>query len=187
LGARFGRVHKLAVRDTKEAIRALSVVIPGFRKFLQESKRHGLTFACFLGRMNIGKDGLEFPAGRREIRIAPVIAGSKKGGIFQTIAGAVLAVVGAVMMAYEIPGGAQVFGMGASMALGGVVQMLSKQTGGLSSAADNGTSYYFNGPVNSSAQGEPVPVVYGEILTGSKVGSSSIVAEDLAQNSTGGN
>lgn len=179
LGARFGRVHRLAVRDTKEAMRALCVVVPGFRKFLNESKGRGLEFACFLGKTNLNQDGLEFPAGRRDIRVAPIPKGNKRGGLFQTIAGVVLTVVGVVMMAYQVPGGAQVAGMGVSMAVGGVVQLLSRQTGGLSST-DNGASYNFNGPVNSSAQGEAVPVVYGEILTGSKVGSSGIITEDKA-------
>lgn len=172
LGARFGREHRLAVSSTAEAIRALSAVIPGFRKFLNESKAHGLVFACFIGKTNIDRDALAFPVGDEAIRIAPIIAGSKTGGIFQTIAGVVLTVVGVY---FDNP---SLVAMGASMALGGVVQMLSRQPAGLAGTVDNGTSYYFNGPVNSDAQGEPVPVVYGEILVGSKVGSSGIYAED---------
>ncbi|WP_321940063.1 tail assembly protein [Paraburkholderia sp. J8-2] len=177
-GSRFGRQYMLDIQTPREAVRALCVLIPGFRQFLARAKEAGLEFAVFIGRTNIGEDGLEFPAGREPIRIAPLIIGSKRGGIFQAIAGAVLTVVGAVMTAYEIPGGTQVAMLGVSMMLGGVMQMLSPQTGGLSSTANNGTSYYFDGPVNSSAQGEPVPIVYGEILAGSKVGSSGIYTDD---------
>ncbi|HDR8989926.1 TPA: tail assembly protein [Burkholderia vietnamiensis] len=176
-GARFGRVHRLAVGSAHEAVRALCAVVPGFRKFLSGARDMGLTFAVFLDKTNIGRDELEFPASRSEIRIAPMIAGSKRGGLFQTILGAALMVVGALT---SWSGGTTLMMMGASMMLGGVVQMLSPQTGGLSGVTDNGTSYYFNGPVNSSAQGEPVPIVYGEMLVGSKVASSGIYTEDQA-------
>ncbi|KWD49663.1 phage tail protein [Burkholderia ubonensis] len=177
-GTRFGRVHRLAVSSTAEAVRALSVLLPGFGKFLLEARDNGLTFAVFNGRRNLSKDELDAPVGDDAIRIAPVIIGSKSGGLFQTILGAALMVVGAVASFYGQPWGAQLMGLGASMALGGIVQMLSPQQAGLAGVADNGTSYYFNGPVNSAAQGEPVPLVYGEMLVGSKVASSGIYAED---------
>jgi predicted phage tail protein len=106
--------------------------------------------------------------------------GSKSAGLFQTILGAALVVVGAVASAYGQPWGGQLIGLGASMALGGVIQMLSPQTSGLAGTTDNGTSYYFNGPVNSAAQGEPVPLVYGRMRVGSKVISSGIFAQDQA-------
>ncbi|KOE23078.1 tail assembly protein [Burkholderia multivorans] len=171
-GTRFGRVHRLAVSSTAEAVRALSVLLPGFRKFLLEARDNGLTFAVFNGRRNLGQDDLTAPVGDDAIRIAPVIIGSKSGGLFQTILGAALAVVGFV---FEQP---SLIAMGASMMLGGVAQMLSPHQPGLAGVTDNGTSYYFNGPVNSAAQGEPVSLIYGEMITGSKVASSGIYAED---------
>ncbi|MGY6240739.1 tail assembly protein (plasmid) [Burkholderia ambifaria] len=177
-GTRFGRVHRLAVSSTAEAVRALSVLIPGFRRFLLEARDNGLTFAVFNGRRNLSEDDLDAPVGNDAIRIAPVIIGSKSGGLFQTIFGAALMVVGAVASFYGQPWGAQLMGLGASMALGGIVQMLSPQQTGLAGVNDNGTSYYFNGPVNSAAQGEPVPLVYGEMVVGSKVASSGIYTED---------
>ncbi|MFD1556041.1 tail assembly protein [Paraburkholderia silviterrae] len=172
LGARFGRVHRLAVRSTSEAMRALGVVLPGFRQFMARSREQGLTFAVFVGKQNLARDELEYPVGPEEIRVAPVLVGSKRGGLFQTILGAALVVVGVFT---QMP---TLIGLGASMALGGVVQMLSPQTGGLAGVANNGTSYYFNGPVNSAAQGEPVPIVYGRMVVGSKVISSGIYAQD---------
>ncbi|WP_175726387.1 tail assembly protein [Burkholderia ambifaria] len=177
-GTRFGRVHRLAVSSTAEAVRALAVLVPGFRRFLLEARDNGLTFAVFNGRRNLSEDDLDAPIGNDAIRIAPVIIGSKSGGLFQTIFGAALMVVGAVASFYGQPWGAQLMGLGASMALGGIVQMLSPQQTGLAGVNDNGTSYYFNGPVNSAAQGEPVPLVYGEMVVGSKVASSGIYTED---------
>ncbi|WP_322070992.1 tail assembly protein [Paraburkholderia bannensis] len=172
LGTRFGREHRLAVRSPAEALRALGVVLPGFRKFLMRSREQGLTFAVFIGKQNLARDELEYPPGADEIRIAPMLVGSKRGGLFQTILGAALVAVGVFT---QMP---TLIGLGASMALGGVVQMLSPQTAGLAGVADNGTSYYFNGPINSDTQGEPASIVYGRMVVGSKVVSSGIYAED---------
>ncbi|MBW0450835.1 tail assembly protein [Paraburkholderia phenoliruptrix] len=178
VGARFGRVHRFAVSSTAEAMRALCTQVAGFEKFLMNAKDNGLTFAVFNGRRNLGEKELGYPVGDDEIRIAPVLVGSKKAGLFQTILGAALIVVGVLTSAY---GGGSLIGLGASLALGGVMQMLSPQTAGLAGTGpDNGTSYYFNGPVNSSAQGEPVPLVYGRMRVGSKVISAGIYAQDQA-------
>ncbi|MFM2465140.1 tail assembly protein [Paraburkholderia sp. RL17-368-BIF-A] len=177
-GARFGRVHRFAVSSTAEAMRALCTQVAGFEKFMMNAKDNGLTFAVFKGRKNLGEKELAHPVGDDEIRIAPVLVGSKKAGLFQTILGAALIVVGVLTSAY---GGGSLIGLGASLALGGVMQMLSPQTAGLAGTGpDNGTSYYFNGPVNSAAQGEPVPLVYGRMRVGSKVISAGIYAQDQA-------
>ncbi|MDB0572252.1 tail assembly protein [Ralstonia solanacearum] len=182
LGARFGRVFHLAVRSPAEAVRALCVQVPGLRRELATSHERGIRYACFVGRRNIGEAELELPPGRDDIRIAPVLAGAKQSGLFQTILGAAILAV-----AYFNPGGfltgpmvTAAYGMGASMALGGVVQMLSPQQAGLSvrDSPDNGASYNFNGPVNTSAQGNPVPLLYGEMVVGSAVISAGIYAED---------
>ncbi|WP_337265036.1 MULTISPECIES: tail assembly protein [unclassified Serratia (in: enterobacteria)] len=183
LGATFGRVHKLVVSTPQEAIKALSVTIPGFERFLQTAKDRGLTFAVFNGKHNIGRDELEF-SGTDDIRIAPIIIGSKNGGVFQTILGAVLVAVGAVMT-YMSGGTATPFTMGlmmsgASMMLGGVIQMLSPMQGGLAmrESPDNKPSYAFGGPVNTIAQGNPVPILYGKRRIGGAIISAGIYAED---------
>ncbi|WP_250467624.1 tail assembly protein [Caballeronia sp. GAFFF2] len=177
LGARFGRMHQLAVSSTSEAVRALSVILPGFRKFMLNAKDNGLTFAVFNGRRNLSEEQLAQPIGDDDIRIAPIIIGSKSGGLFQVLLGAAL--IGASFIPAFAPASSLLLGLGASMALGGVVQMLSPQTSGLaSSSGDNGTSYYFNGAVNSAAQGDCVPIVYGRMRVGSKRASAGIYAED---------
>ncbi|EKN4881411.1 tail assembly protein [Yersinia enterocolitica] len=178
LATRFGRNHQRLISHKKEAFRALSVTIPGFEEYLITAKKRGLTFAIFVGGKNVGKEELELASGGQEIRIVPVIIGSKKAGIFQTILGAVLVVVGAVLWA--TPFGAPLVMSGASMMLGGVVQMLSPQVGGLASrqSPDNKPSYAFGGPVNSTAQGNPVGVLYGKRRIGGAVISAGIYAED---------
>ncbi|MDE9483936.1 tail assembly protein [Xenorhabdus bovienii] len=173
----FGREYKLAVSSTLEAIRALSVIIDGFEKFLLTAKERGLTFAVFIGKRNISRDELEL-SGEGDIRIVPVIIGSKKAGIFQTILGAVMVVAG--VFAWATPYGVPLVMSGVSMMLGGVVQMLSPMPGGLARREDpdNKPSYAFGGPVNSIAQGNPVPIGYGKRRIGGAIISAGIYAED---------
>ncbi|MDE9463417.1 tail assembly protein [Xenorhabdus bovienii] len=173
----FGREYKLAVSSPIEAIRALSVMIDGFEKFLLTAKERGLTFAVFSGKRNINRDELEL-SGEGDIRIVPVIIGSKKAGIFQTILGAVMVVAG--VFAWATPYGVPLVMSGVSMMLGGVVQMLSPMPGGLARREDpdNKPSYTFGGPVNSIAQGNPVPIGYGKRRIGGAIISAGIYAED---------
>lgn len=177
LGSTFGRVHKLYVSTPQEAIKALSIIIPGFERFLQNAKSRGLTFTVFVGKNNIGKDELEF-SGSEDIRIAPVIIGSKKAGMFQTILGAVLVVAGALLS--WTPVGVPMMMAGASMMIGGVMQMLSPMPGGAArrESPDNKPSYAFGGPVNTIAQGNPVPILYGKRRIGGAIISAGIFAED---------
>jgi len=182
LGAAFGRRHRLAVASTAEAIRALCVLLPGFERELANSQDRGVSYACFLGRRNLDSDQLHAPAGDEDIRIAPVLAGSKNGGLFQTILGAVIIAIAYInpFNFLTAPMVTAAYGLGTSLALGGVVQMLSPQQRGLSAkdSPENGASYNFNGPVNTRAQGNPVPLLYGEMFVGSAVISAGIAAED---------
>lgn len=188
LGFKFGRVHHLAIDSPREAIKALSVLYDGFEQFLANAHLKGLEFAVFKGRRNITEDELHLDT-CEEIRIAPVIKGSKRGGFFQTVLG--VAMIGAAMMlgpagwaafgAGGFAGGALAMG-GAAMAIGGVVQMLSPQPRGLSMRqdADNKPSYAFGGAVNTTAQGNPVPLLYGvdRREVGGAIISAGIYTED---------
>lgn len=184
LGATFGRVHHMAVETPREAIRALCVVIPGFERFLNTSRRRGLTYAVFSGKRNLVQDELSMDKGNDDIRIAPVIIGSKTGGLLQTILGAVLVVVGVVVTGlsygWAAPVGGALISAGVGLMAGGVMQMLSPQTPGLSSKqdADNQASYAFGSPTNTAAQGYPVPMLYGQRRIGGAIISAGIYVED---------
>lgn len=188
LAKKFGRNHQRLISHSKEAFKALGT-IPEFEQYMMHAHKRGLTFAIFKGKKNVGMDELELASGGQVIRIVPVIIGSKRGGLFQTILG--IALIGAAMA--FAPAGVGALGvfsaggvtgftamMGASMALGGVIQMLSPQQSGLAmrQSPDNKPSYAFGGPVNSTAQGNPVGVLYGKRRIGGAVISAGIYAED---------
>ena len=185
LGTQFGRVHRFAVENAAEAIRALCVMIPGFQRELTSSKDRGIAYSVFLGKENIGADLLHQPTGGADIRIAPILQGAKQSGLFQVVLGAAL-VIGAGLLtggsAWAALGAKGFLGVaatiGASMALGGVVQMLSPQQTSTSSSASNGSSYNFSGAVNTTTQGNCVPVLYGHMTVGSAVISAGIYSQD---------
>lgn len=188
LGARFGRVHRFVCGSTAQAVSALCQMVPGFQQFLYESKDKGLGYACFIGKENIGEDMLQAPAGDEDIRIAPMILGSGRGGLFQIILGAAL-IIGAPYIAGAVWGASATLAVGIAswapmlgwaMVLGGVSQLLTRQPQGITGvdSPDNGASYNFNGPVNVTAQGNPVPVLYGEMIVGSVTVSGDMYSED---------
>ena len=171
----FGKSFKLSVRTTAEAIKALCVQIPGFERFLSNAKSRGIEFAVFRGRKNIGAGELNY-SGEGEIRIAPVITGSKRGGILQTIVGVVL-----LAISYVFPVTAPYLApAGIGLVAGGVIQMLSPQAGGLktSAAAENTPGYAFGSAKNTTASGNPVPLCAGRRPWGGAIISAAIYAED---------
>lgn len=185
LASLFGREHQRLIGPTREAFRALSATIPGFEKFMNTSKARGLTFAVFVDKNNVAQDDLDFPNGGRTIRIVPIIMGSKRAGVLQTILGAVLVVVGVLGSTIGQAWGGGVWGpaawkIGAAMMVGGVVQMLSPQPAGLASKQDaaNQASYAFGSVTNTAAQGYPVPLLYGKRLIGGAIISAGIYVED---------
>lgn len=182
LGAKFGRVHRLAVATPLEAAKALCVTLDGFEQYLMHAKKNGMVFSVFRGERNLKEDELNLGNGDSDIRFAPVMIGAKRAGLFQTILG--VALIGVAAFA---PWGAAigasnlVFTVGAGLAAGGAIQMLSPQTKGISTRqdADNKPSYAFGGAVNTTAMGNPVAILYGEREIGGAIISAGIVAEDI--------
>lgn len=182
----FGREFKYRAMTVTKAIDAMKNLLPGFERYMLEAHKRGLTFSIFVGKRNVGQDELELTKGTEDIHLVPVVIGSKRAGLFQTILG--VALIGAAI-AFS-PAGLGVFSAtggwttmaytGAAMALGGVVQMLSPQMGGLRmrQGPENKPSYAFGGPVNTTAQGNPVGVLYGTREIGGAIISAGIYTED---------
>ncbi|MCS6232328.1 tail assembly protein [Shewanella baltica] len=177
LAAKFGRVHQrlLETGTTNEAFSALKNTLNGFDLFIKEQAKLGLRYAIFRNGHNTGTDEFDL-AGTTEIRIVPVIGGSKRGGILQTIIGAVMIVAGVYF------GKGWLVQAGIGLVAGGVVQMLSPQAKGLKGreAAENAPSYAFGGAVNTTSAGNPVGIGYGKRRIGGAIISAGIYAEDIA-------
>jgi predicted phage tail protein len=202
LRKRLGQCRfEFEVDTPAQAIKALCVNFPGLDKWLIDSEQTGMGFRVTVGKERITQEDASvavLPWSEQDVfSIAPVLAGAGQGF------GQVLAGIGLVALAIVAgPAGAGFLGLGAgfisgatasavsvalggigaSLILGGVAQMLSPQPD--ISALQRGKeaarleSFSFSGIVNTSQQGMPVPIVYGRAFVGSAVLSSGL---DVAQ------
>ncbi|WP_407511409.1 tail assembly protein [Acinetobacter baumannii] len=205
LGQKFGREFKLDVANTREAMRALSVQIAGFEHFMLHAHEQGLRFAVFLKRKNssnkrgkkrpaiydhetkrlitgdnIGEEQLDMNTEADTIHIVPRVMGAGgNNGILQLVLGAIL------IAASFIPGigqAAQValIGAGAGMAMGGVASMLMPKVDTTQDQNQDGNraNKGFGGAVTTVAQGNPVPILYGQREIGGFIISAGQYPED---------
>lgn len=121
------------------------------------------------------------------IHIVPRMEGAKNSGLVQVIAGAALIVASfipglnvAVWAGMAATWSSLAFSIGASLMLGGVAQMLAPKPHSPSiHHADNGRqNVYFSSLDNMIAQGNPLPILYGEMLVGSRRISQSLSTRD---------
>lgn len=178
LGRAFGRVHHYEVQSAAEAVRALCATLKGFRQAVIDGGAYRVLTG---GSEALPADKLHDPVSQRKtVRIVPVVSGASKGiGI---IVGAVL-----IAAAWFLPAGPwtpYLYNAGAAMIIGGVAQMLfapKPSQPGANDRVENRPSYTFDGAVNTAAQGNPVPVLYGgPLIVGSQVVSAGLSVEQIA-------
>ena len=182
LAKKFGKEFRLDVENTREAMRALSVQVPGFEKFMLHAHEQGLRFAVFQDKQNISEKELDMSTDARVIKIVPKVVGAGgDGGILNTILGAVLIVVGVVMNVWAPGSGTALIGAGIGMFVGGVAQMLMPKVDNKQDQNQDGnkSNFGFGGAVTTIAQGNPVPVLYGQREIGGFIASAGQYPEDL--------
>lgn len=181
LAKKFGKEFQLEVENTREAMRALSVQIPGFEKFMLHAHEQGLAFAVFQDKQNISETELDMSTDASVIKIVPKVIGAGGDGVLNTILGVVMIVVGAVASAYGQPWGANLIGAGIGMLVGGIAQMLMPKIDNTQDQNQDGNkaNFGFGGAVTTIAQGNPVPVLYGQREVGGFIASAGQYPEDL--------
>ena len=149
-----------------------------------------------VGNYAIDENEIQHPIGQEDIHFVPVIQGAGKGLGKILLGGALIALsfgVGGVFanpLAFGAKGfgfasaglGAKAaFGIGAGLLLSGVSDMLFPvpEIKDFSNEQDPRISFNFSGTQQTSRAGTPVPVVYGEIFTGSVVISGAVDTEQV--------
>jgi len=176
------RVFRAEVASAAEAVRFLIANFPQVEKHMADQH-----YRVSLGQRDLDLEEIHDPAGQQVIKIVPVLAGA--GAVGRIIAGVALIALASIVSFGTLTIGATaialngvVFGIGASLVLGGVAQLLTPVPKSSSMGADSNNdprrSYGFSSIQNTSRQGTPVPIVYGEVITGSIVISAGI---DIAQ------
>lgn len=173
----FGSEFRLDCKTPAEVVQALTSQIPKLRQFIQQ----GL-FTVRVGREYLDNRYLEQGLNQHlkedaTVHFTPVLKGSKKAGLFQTIVGAVMVVVGAFT---SWAGGAALIAGGIGLIAGGVAQMLTKMPSmSTGKDAERKQSTSFSNLSNMAAQGRPMPLAYGRIRVGSLIISQGVETMDI--------
>ena len=199
LREQLGQCRFEFVADTPvQALKALLVNFPGLEKWLLDSEKHGVAYRVTVGKQPVHNDdmsGLFFPWSEQEVfSITPVLMGSG-GGFGQVMLGvgliAAAIITGGIASAGVALGGFMgigtvgtiVVGIGASLILGGVAQMISPQPKPPGLREQNDAvrleSNAFSGIVNATRQGVAVPIAYGRVFAGSVVLSAGLDVDQV--------
>ena len=190
----YGELVKITGHKELEAVvnttaQAVSFLVNNFPEL--ESHMANKYYQVLLDKEDVNIDELHFPIGKSDIKFVPVISGS--GGIGKALLGGALIALSFSAGIFTAPltmsggfaaaglGAKAAFGIGAGLVLSGVSDMLfpTPKMPQFSSEQDPRLSFSFSGTQQTSRAGTPVPLVYGEIFTGSVVISSSIDTEQV--------
>jgi predicted phage tail protein len=161
------RVLEADVATAAEAVRFLLANWPELEAHM--SDQH---YRVSVGTYDIDLEELHHPAGAAPISFVPVVAGA--GAVGRIIAGIALVAIGLFVPGIGALGVQLLVTVGASLALSGVAQLLTPTPKISQDEADPRKSFSFSGIQNTNRAGVPVPVIYGETLTGSVVISAGI-------------
>ena len=178
---------EVQVDTVGKAVSFLIHNFPGIESFM--SPKH---YQVKVGDYDISKEEIHYPVGKQDIHFIPMISGSGRG-VGKIVLGAVL-----IGIAIAAPGAGFALGkggfgfiatgaapsafmatignIGVALLLTGVSEMLFPlpEPQKFNSEEDPQLSFNFSGVQNTSRAGTPVPIVYGEIITGSVVISAAI-------------
>ena len=191
------RTFEAEINSPVDAIRFLTANFPALQSHMIEQN-----YCVKVGDYEINDKELDIPVGQQEIKIVPVAIGARRGiGRFllgAVLVGAVIVTGGAAGVAFGAGGGlgfgvaagttatlgttllAAAGNIGIYLALSGAAEMISPtpKPPGISDDPQQ-RNFSFNGVQNTGRAGVAIPVVYGEIFTGSLVVSAGIDTEDI--------
>ena len=178
---------EVKVDTVSKAVSFLIHNFPGIESYLSPKY-----YQVKVGNYDIDKNEIDYPVGREDIHFIPMISGAGRG-MGKILLGAVL-----IGIAIAAPGAGFAFGskgvgfiatgaapnalmaaignIGIGLTLMGVSEMLFPvpEPQKFNSEEDPQLSFNFSGVQNTSRAGTPVPIVYGEIITGSVVISAAV-------------
>mgnify|MGYP003624722083 CR=1 FL=1 len=185
LKKKFGESYELNATDARECIRALSVQLPDFNEVMFKSDVR-LVWGDLKSNRELDEESLSLTIENKELHIIPSASGAG-GNTGKIIAGAALIgasffVPGAGIAGISALSATTVAVVGTSLMLSGVAQSLAPQANSdyeSQQKADQRASYLFDGPVNRAGEGIAIPLIIGEVKTGSIVVSSGLDSEQL--------
>tara|TARA_R100000388_G_scaffold94610_1_gene82408 strand:+ start:2786 stop:3391 length:606 start_codon:yes stop_codon:yes gene_type:complete len=177
------KTFEAEVNNAAQAIRFLVVNFPQLEAHMADRY-----YKVAVNNWEIGEEELHYPNGQEDIKIIPVVGGAGGRGIGKILLGAAL-IGGAFLinpaLSFSFKTGVTGFasagaltkaavGIGGALVLSGIGDMLTPVPVISEQEQDPRLSFNFSGIQNTSRAGVAVPVVYGQVLTGSVVISAGI-------------
>ena len=182
---------EIKVNSVSQAVSFLIHNFPEVERFMSPKY-----YQVKVGSYDIDENELAYPVGQEDIHFIPVISGAGSGtgkfllgaaligasfffpgaGLFGTYGAGMTPAVIAGKGAFATKFATAISGIGAALVLTGVSEMLFPlpEPQKFNSEEDPQLSFNFSGVQNTSRAGTPVPIVYGEIITGSVVISAAV-------------
>lgn len=187
MGKKFGRHWELDVTSPVEALRLIEANSPGLKRWIADNREKYNAYKIVCVYDTGVKEALSDETLLVErknlvsIRFTPTVAGA--GGAAKIIVGSLL--LFAALYTWGGTGalltgawGTAATSIGASLLLGGVIELLSPRP--KTDKSDESKSYYFDGASNTELQGSPIPLIYGRVRVGSHPISASITVDEIA-------
>ena len=182
---------EIKVNSVSQAVSFLIHNFPEVERFMSPKY-----YQVKVGSYDIDENELTYPVGQEDIHFIPVISGAGSGtgkfllgaaligasfffpgaGLFGTYGAGMTPAVIAGKGAFATKFATAISGIGAALVLTGVSEMLFPlpEPQKFNSEEYPQLSFNFSGVQNTSRAGTPVPIVYGEIITGSVVISAAV-------------
>ena len=182
LGKKFGSEWTSNSKSMRDIFKLIDCQVDGFKEYLQDCHEKNIGFTIQNGEDFIDYDDLLLCDVKDTVIISAVPAGSGKG------LGKILGAIAIIAAIFIFPGtfmtgvteGSSAFGqfmagtakfnefgyfltsIGANLAIAGLTEMMVPDAGDMTSDP----SFLFNGADNTIEQGQPVPLLYGEMRIG---------------------
>jgi len=173
LGEKFGKKFSVNTDNYADIIKCINVNRPGFLNFIRQCHFDGINFTIERNEEYIGEESLLLPIREGDVTIALVPAGAKSGFAKIIAAVALFMIAGPAgellaastgtgsflgMSATTITAG--ITGMAVNLALTGIQQLMAPDP---ATDQDEPTNYLFSGEANNAKEGDPIPLLYGEL------------------------
>lgn len=199
IGFKYGKVFDMNVSSISEVFRVLQANFEDVKHYLVECERKNISFSFQVANKSLNsEEDLILPLDDGDILISAVPAGSKSGE--SKLFAALL-----IAASFMIPGAQGATGflveagsltipgqiaasIGINLALTGIQQLMAPDP---STDSDEPASYLFDGSNQNSVEGDPVPILYGELKVPGKPINFGVISSrrsHVANNySSGGN
>jgi len=155
MGEKFGKVAEVKAATVREIIQYLDANHDGVKDYLLEKDKQKIAFKIKIADQYVQDDReLLLPLDKGDIIITPIPVGAK--GAFKAILGAILTVVGLAT------GQTWLTTIGLSLLSQGIAELMAPDPA-TDNDEDQKEGYLFQGSEQSVPEGNPVPVLYGEL------------------------